>query len=101
MTDPCWAGFQQVPLNVQDVGRFEPWYTEVPDFSRLTTCSPDVFDRVVLRHDTGVILVLNRHVAPAADGPFTGRRAGLDHVAPGFADREALELVSPPPRRPR
>jgi hypothetical protein len=44
---------------------------------------------------------MNRHVARKADGPFTERRIGLDHVGLGVADRDALELVSPPPRRPR
>lgn len=100
MTHVGWAAFRQVQFNVHDVRRSDEGCREVPGFSRVTTYAPDVVYRVILLHQIGVVLDVNRHVAPEAGEAFTGRRSGLDHVALGVADPDALKLFSPPPRRP-
>lgn len=91
MTEASWAGFHHLTLNVHDVGKSEQWYTEVLGFRRLTSYATDAFERVILGHDSGAILGLNRHAAPEADEAFTERRTGLDHLALRVADRGTLE----------
>src|SRR4051812_41046753 len=91
MTDPTWAGFHHLTLNVHDVGASEQWYSEVLGFTRFTTVTTDTFERVIVRHESGLALGLNRHSAPEADEAFSERRTGLDHIALCVADRGALE----------
>ena len=93
MTDPlAWSGVHHLTLNVQDVAASERWYCDVLGFDRLTEYETGDFRRVLLRHaGSGMVLGLNRHTSPEAAEPFSERRAGLDHLALGVADRAALE----------
>jgi catechol-2,3-dioxygenase len=79
-----------VALTVRDLSVSVPWYTEL------------LGDQPVLDEDTGpfrhVVWLINGtllglHQFPDTDvtTPFTERRAGLDHVAFGVADRAELE----------
>jgi catechol-2,3-dioxygenase len=79
-----------VALTVRDLSVSVPWYTQLLE------------DKPVLDEDTGpfrhVVWLLNGtmlglHEFPDTDtaAPFTERRAGLDHVAFGVADRAELE----------
>jgi glyoxylase I family protein len=89
---PRHEGFHHLTLNVQDVERSEKWYAEVLGFERLAGYETGDFARVILRHPgSGAILGLNRHAAAVAGEPFDERRAGLDHLALGVRDRDALE----------
>ena len=79
-----------VALTVRDLAVSVPWYTELFE------------DEPVLDEDTGPFrhvvwmvggTMLGLHHFPDADvaTPFSERRAGLDHVAFGVADRTELE----------
>lgn len=91
MDVPGWTGFHHLSLNVHDVAKSEQWYGDVLGFTRLTTYATDQFERVVLRHDSGVLLGLSRHTAAAADEQFDERRTGLDHLALQVPDRDSLQ----------
>lgn len=91
MDGPDWRGVHHVSLNVHDVAASEQWYADVLGFSRVTTYATEQFERVILRHHSGVLVGLSRHRAAEADEPFDERRPGLDHLALEVADRDSLE----------
>jgi glyoxylase I family protein len=91
VSDPTISSIHHVTLNVQDPERSGQWYSQVLNFSRLAAHDTPAFRRVILRHPSGIILGLNRHFDPEADVAFNERRAGLDHLAFGVADRVQLE----------
>lgn len=91
MDAPGWTGLHHLSLNVHDVAKSEQWYADVLGFTRLTTYETDHFERVILRHDSGLLLGLSRHTASEADDEFNERRTGLDHVAFQVTDRDSLE----------
>ena len=80
-----------VALTVRDLEVSVPWYTELFE------------DQPVLDEDTGSFrhvvwmvsgTLVGLHQFPDSDvtTPFSERRAGLDHVAFGVADRSELQL---------
>jgi glyoxylase I family protein len=79
------SGVHHVALNVRDVAASERWYAKVLGFRRVQDYRTDDFDRVVLRHPSGVVLALGRHRHAEADDPYSHRRPGLDHLAFGVA----------------
>lgn len=91
MTEPMLSAIHHVTLNVRDVESAERWYTEVLGFSRLQEYETPEFQRIIMRHPSGIILGLNKHRHPDADVPFSERRTGLDHLAFAVADRDQLE----------
>ena len=92
MSNAETSGFHHVTLNVHDLETSERWYGDVLGLVRLTTFNTDDFQRVIMRHaESGMVLALNRHKHPDASDPFSERRTGLDHLAMGVTDRNALE----------
>ena len=89
--DTTFLTIHHVALNVRDLERSERWYSEVLGFTRLAPFRGDRFERVIMRHPSGVVLGLTRHDDPAAEESFSERRTGLDHVAFEVASREELE----------
>jgi len=92
MADPTLSGFHHATLNVHDVERSQQWYQQVLGFVRIASYESDTFARVIMVHpDSGIVLGLNRHQDPVAAQAFSELRAGLDHLAFGVPDREALD----------
>jgi catechol 2,3-dioxygenase-like lactoylglutathione lyase family enzyme len=85
------SAIHHVTLNVHDPERSARWYADVLGFRRLGTHAGAGFQRILMRHPSGIILGLNRHEHPDADMDFSERRTGLDHLAFQVADREQLE----------
>jgi len=81
MSDPSFAGFHHVAINVSDVERSVQWYGDVLGFAPLFPYDTDDFDRRIIRHPGGAVLGLTRHKHPDADDAFSERRPGLDHLA--------------------
>ena len=93
-TEATWGGYHHLTINVQNVEKSKQWYCEVLGFTPLTSYATGEFERVILRHPSGVTLGLNRHASPDAAEPFNERRAGLDHVAFQVSDSATLEAWS-------
>jgi glyoxylase I family protein len=91
MTEPTISAIHHVTINVHDLERSERWYTDVLTFSRIGGYAAAGFERILMRHSSGIVLGLNKHDDPEADVPFTERRTGLDHLAFQVAGREQLE----------
>lgn len=94
MTEPTISAIHHIAINVHDPDRSERWYAEVLHFSRLGPFAGDGFQRVLIRHPSGIVLGLTKHDDPEADVPFSERRTGLDHIGFQVADREQLEAWS-------
>jgi catechol-2,3-dioxygenase len=79
-----------VALTVRDLSVSAPWYRELLGAEPVLDEDTGPFRHVVWAVN-GTLLGL--HEFPDADvaTPFTERRAGLDHVAFGVADRDELE----------
>jgi hypothetical protein len=67
-----------VALNVQDLDHSEHWYAEALGFTRLAPFKGDRFERVIMRHPSGVVVGLTKHDDPEATAKFNERRTGLD-----------------------
>ena len=83
-------------LTVRDAERSAAWYEDVLDFLRVAEFdSPDgAFRKVFLRHpDLHTRLGLTQHRG-GERGSFDERRIGLDHLAFGVPDRQALDTWS-------
>lgn len=91
MTEPAISAIHHVTLNVHDLERSERWYTDVLGFSRLQAYSTPHFQRVIMRHPSGIVLGVNKHNDPDAEAAFSERRTGLDHLAFQTAGREQLD----------
>jgi glyoxylase I family protein len=91
MTEASFSGIHHVAINVHDLERSERWYAEVLKFTRLAPFAGDRFQRVLMRHPSGMVLGLTRHDDPEAAAAFHDRRTGLDHFAFQVADRAAVE----------
>lgn len=91
MSEATMTAIHHVAINVHDLERAERWYTEVLDFRRLGPFAGEGFQRMLVRHPSGIVLGLTKHDDPEADTQFSERRTGLDHVAFQVADRDQLE----------
>lgn len=91
MTEPTLSAIDHIAITVHDLDQSERWYTEVLNFSRVTLAPGESFQRIIMRHPSGIILGLTRHDAPEASASYSERRPGLDHLSFGVADREQLE----------
>lgn len=91
MTEPTISAIHHVAINVHDLEQSERWYIDVLGFSRLGPFAGHRFQRVLLRHPSGVVLGLTTHDDPEAAAPFSERRTGLDHLGFQVADRDQLE----------
>lgn len=91
MTEPTISAIHHVAINVHDLDQSERWYADVLGFSRLGPFAGEGFQRVLMRHPSGVVLGLTKHDDPEAAEPFSERRTGLDHLGFQVADREQLE----------
>ena len=91
MTEPTLSAIDHIALTVHDLDQSERWYSEVLSFSRVTLAPGDGFQRVIMRHPSGIILGLTGHESPEASAPYSEQRPGLDHLSFGVADREQLE----------
>ena len=85
------VGIHHVAINVQDVERSVRWYGDVLGFAPLFPYDTDDFARRIIRHPSGVVLGITKHNHPDADGEFSERRTGLDHLAFGVESQEELE----------
>jgi glyoxylase I family protein len=79
---PVLAGLHHVELTVRDLSRSVDWYTSVLGFEEVGRLDKPGLDVVMLRHASGLLVVLVQH-EDAGDAPFDERRPGLDHL--GFA----------------
>lgn len=87
---PTFVNVAHIDLSVSDVETSADWYCEVLGLRRLRRADLDNRIMVVLLHaETGLIVGLNQHHAPAADR-FDEHRPGLDHL--GFAVEERADL---------
>ena len=77
---PAITGWSHVALTITDLKTSVPWYEAVLQVRELFRFSTDDFDRVLLGHESGVVLALTQHAA-TVDGPFEPRRIGLDHLS--------------------
>ena len=80
-----------VALTVRDLEASIPWYTELFDAEPVLDEDTGPFRHVVWLVSGGLF---GLHQFPDTDVavPFSERRAGLDHVAFGVADRAELEV---------
>ena len=82
-----------VAVTVTDLDASTRWYTRL--FGTGPVLDEDEerggFHHTVFALDGGHLFGLHTHPDPAPDGPFDERRAGLDHVAFGCADRAELD----------
>jgi glyoxylase I family protein len=90
VSDPSFGGFHHVAINVRDVERSVQWYGEVLGFAPLFPYDTDDFDRRIIRHPAGAVLGLTKHHHAHADEDFSERRTGLDHLAFGVENEDAL-----------
>ena len=89
--DTTFHSIHHVAVNVRDIEKSERWYSEVLGFTRLAPFKGDRFERVIMRHSSGVVLGLTRHDDPQAGAAFNERRTGLDHLAFEVNSREELD----------
>ncbi len=84
-----------VALTVLDLAISVPWYEKLlgaePVLDEDT--DPD-FHHTVFLLDNGTLLGLHQHGTPSSTARFSEYQVGLDHVAFGCADRDALEKWS-------
>jgi catechol-2,3-dioxygenase len=79
-----------VALTVRDLAVSVPWYTELLGSEPVLDEDTGPFRHVVWLVN-GTLLGLHQFPDTNTATPFTERRAGLDHVAFGVADRAGLE----------
>jgi glyoxylase I family protein len=91
MTEPTFGGLHHVAVNVRDLERSVQWYSDVLGFAPLFPYDTDDFERRIMRHPSGVVIGLTKHRHPDADGAFSERRTGLDHLAFGVASEADLQ----------
>jgi catechol-2,3-dioxygenase len=79
-----------VALTVRDLSVSVPWYTELLGAGPVLDEDTGPFRHVVWAVN-GTLLGLHEFPDTDIATPFTERRAGLDHVSFGVADRDELE----------
>ena len=86
------TGVDHLGFTVTDLGRATSWYCEHLDFEPLARYSrPDLGAEVqVLRRREIPMRLSLRCFATGSREPFNELRVGMDHVALGVADNEAL-----------
>ena len=85
-----FPGFTHVAVTVSDLSRSTAWYAALFGSDPvLDEDTPGGFHHTVFALNGGQLFGLHLHDAGTA-GSFDERRAGLDHVAFGCADREEL-----------
>jgi glyoxylase I family protein len=84
------SGVSHVALNVSDVERSVAWYGEVLGFRPLFRFDTDDFERQVMLHPSGIVVAVSRHRHADADGAYSERAPGLDHLAFAVPSQDAL-----------
>ncbi|WP_308466374.1 VOC family protein [Rathayibacter soli] len=90
MTVPEISGIHHVTLTVSDAPASAAWYRDVLGFEIVKQVQVSEITRVMMAR-SGFELVLDSHGDKAIPGPFSERRAGLDHLSFAVADRETLD----------
>jgi catechol 2,3-dioxygenase-like lactoylglutathione lyase family enzyme len=84
------TGWAHVTLSVRDHDRSVRWYQEILGFHPAATETSPQWTRTLCVHPgSGTILVLHQHTS-SGGAEFDEQRAGLDHLALGVTDRNAL-----------
>lgn len=83
-------GLSHLSISVTDRDTSVQWYGDVLGFTPFQKEDDDRFLKTICIHSDGltVLGIVQHHDAA---GPFDHRRAGLDHLAFGVADRAALD----------
>jgi glyoxylase I family protein len=90
---PPITGIAHVELSVSDLDRSVDWYCRLlgaRDVFRGSSDDYGIDACAIYEPGSGLVLAFTRH-RQQLDGGFSPRRAGLDHVSFGVADRAALE----------
>jgi glyoxylase I family protein len=81
-----------VALTVRDLSVSAPWYRALFDAEPvLDEDTEPAFHHTVYLLGNGTLFGLHQHQQPAPVEAFSEYRVGLDHVAFGVEDRDALE----------
>ena len=81
-----------VAVTVRDLSVSVPWYRTLFDAEPILDEDTDAdFHHTVYLLGNGTLFGLHQHQRPAPAEPFSEFRVGLDHVAFGVDDRDALE----------
>jgi catechol-2,3-dioxygenase len=86
----AFPSITHVALTVRDLSVSVPWYTELLGAGPVLDEDTGPFRHVVWAVN-GTLLGLHEFPDTDIATPFTERRAGLDHVSFGVADRDELE----------
>ena len=91
MSVPDFPPLTHVALTARDLSVSVPWYQALLDAKPVLDedTDPD-FHHTVYLLGNNTLFGLHQHAGPAPDERFSEFRVGLDHVAFGCADREAL-----------
>lgn len=87
---PAFPALTHVAVTVSDLSTSVPWYTRLIGAEPVLDEDTGPFRHVVYAVG-GSLIGLHTFPEPIDAAPFTPRRAGLDHVAFGCADRTELE----------
>ena len=89
---PDFPELTHVALTVRDLAVSVPWYEALLDAEPVLDedTDPNMHHTVYLLGN-GTLIGLHQHETPAPDETFSEFRIGLDHVAFGVANRQALE----------
>ncbi len=91
---PQITGIAHVELSVSDLERSTAWYGALLDAPEVFRAAQDEYGIVataIREPKSGMVLAFTQH-AQQEGGPFTPRRAGLDHLCFAVASEADLEV---------